>query len=480
MSLPLLDRTLVPRSRRPERILQFGGGNFLRGFADWVVHEMNEKLDFNAGVVVVQSVSQTGVRQYNAQDGLYTLMLTGMQDGTAKQEITVVDCIQRALSATYDFEDFLALARSESIEVVLSNTTENGIVFDKNDALTDVPPGSFPGKLTRLLYERYLFFSGQQDKGWVIIPCELIEDNGTRLKHIVLQLAETWQLQDGFPQWLEASCTFCNTLVDRIVSGYPNNAAEIQAQLGYTDELLTEGESFHLWVITASPAVQKVFPADQAGLQVVFASDIHPYRVRKVRILNGAHTAMVPLAYLYGLRTVRESVEDHLMGNFIEKLVFEEILPTLDLPSDSLRSYASDVLNRFRNPFIRHQLISIALHATAKFTTRILPSLLEYHQRMGKLPERIVLAFAAQLVFYRGVTLSGETIALNDDPAVLNFFQQVWEAHGEDIPTLVQVILAEKSCWGMDLLEVPGLAERLSGAVSDLLTQPLTDVLDRF
>ncbi|MDP4821558.1 MAG: tagaturonate reductase, partial [Saprospiraceae bacterium] len=291
MSLPLLDRTLVPRSRRPERILQFGGGNFLRGFADWVVHEMNEKLDFNAGVVVVQSVSQTGVRQYNAQEGLYTLMLTGMQDGTAKQEITVVDCIQRALSATYDFEDFLALARSESIEVVLSNTTENGIVFDKNDALTDVPPGSFPGKLTRLLYERYLFFSGQQDKGWVIIPCELIEDNGTRLKHIVLQLAETWQLPDGFQQWLEASCTFCNTLVDRIVSGYPNNAAEIQAKLGYTDELLTEGESFYLWVITASPAVQKVFPADQAGLQVVFASDIHPYRVRKVRILNGAHTA---------------------------------------------------------------------------------------------------------------------------------------------------------------------------------------------
>jgi len=480
MALPLLNRSLRQLPRRPERILQFGGGNFLRGFADWVVHVMNQKLDYNAGIVVVQSVSQTGVRQYNDQDGLYTLMLTGIKNGVAQQETILVDAVQRALSATHDFEDFLAIARQPSIEVVLSNTTENGIVFDPNDRLSDAPPASFPGKLTRLLFERYRFFEGNPDKGWVIIPCELIEDNGSQLRTIVLQLAEAWQLPEDFRTWVTRTCTFCNTLVDRIVSGYPKDADAIQQQLGYADTLLTEGEQFHLWVISASAAAQKVFPADQTGLQVIFAEDIAPYRLRKVRILNGAHTAMVPLAYLYGLRTVRESVEDPHMGRFIEKLVFDEILPTLDFPGDELRQFASDVLNRFRNPYIRHQLISIALNATAKFTTRILPSLLEYRQRKGALPERIVLAFAAQLIFYRGKTLTGDPIALNDDPAVLAFFARVWEAHEGNVPALVKEVLAAEAFWGMNLLKVPGLEDRLSQSVIALLTQPLSDVLDRF
>lgn len=477
MSLPLLNRTLKPIPRRPERILQFGGGNFLRGFADWVVHVMNEKLDYNAGIVVVQSVSPTGARQYNDQDGLFTLLLTGIQDGKTRQDISLIDCVQRALSASFDFAEFLALARQESIEIVLSNTTENGIVLDPEDQLSDTPPGSFPGKLTLLLYERFRFFEGAPDRGWVIIPCELIENNGHILKNIVLQLADLWDLPVNFKSWVEESCTFCNTLVDRIVSGYPKNAADIEAQLGYTDTLLTEGESFHLWVIESGAVAQKAFPADKAGLQVVFADDIQPYRVRKVRILNGAHTAMVPLAYLYGLRTVRDSVEDPLMGDFIEKLVFEEILPTLDLPEAELRGYARDVLNRFRNPYIHHQLISISLNATAKFTTRVLPSLIEYRNRKGVLPKRIVLAFAAQILFFRGQTKEGEAIALNDDPAAIGFFAECWRTHVQDIPGLVKAVLAQESFWGVNLLEVSGLADELSRAVSDLLDKPIADVL---
>lgn len=477
MSLPLLNRTLKPVPRRPERILQFGGGNFLRGFADWVVHVMNEKLDYNAGIVVVQSVSRTGARQYNEQDGLYTLLLTGIQEGEARQDISLIDCVQRALSASFDFEEFLALARQASIEVVFSNTTENGIVLEPSDKPDDAPPGSFPAKLTLLLYERFRFFEGDPQKGWVIIPCELIEDNGNQLKNIVFQLAELWQLPPAFKSWVEESCTFCNTLVDRIVSGHPKNAADIEAQLGYTDTLLTEGESFHLWVIESGAAAQKAFPADKAGLQVVFADDIQPYRVRKVRILNGAHTAMVPLAYLFGLRTVRESVEDPLMGDFIEKLVFEEIIPTLDLPEAELQNYASDVLNRFRNPYIYHQLISISLNATAKFTTRVLPSLLEYRNRKGTLPKRMVLALAAQILFFSGKTKEGEAIALNDDPAAVDFFAACWKNHANDIPGLVTAVLAQETFWGMNLQEVPGLLAALSAALSDLLHKPIADVL---
>ncbi len=290
-------------------------------------------------------------------------------------------------------------------------------------------------------------------------------------------MAAHWDLPAAFSEWLKASCTFCNTLVDRIVSGYPENAVEIQQELGYTDHLLTEGEQFHLWVIEDNPAVREAFPADRAGVEVVFAKDIQPYRLRKVRILNGAHTAMVPLAYLYGLRTVRESVEDDTIGNFIRNLVFEEIIPALDMPEAALRRFAEDVLDRFRNPYIHHLLISISLNATAKFATRVLPSLLEYQNRKGELPPRMVMAFAAQILFYRGQTLDGENIALNDDEGTLGFFRDAWERFGEDIPALTKHILGEQAYWGSDLNEIPLLTATLTENIENILHQPLKDVL---
>lgn len=471
MTYPLLNRTNYPAARRTERILQFGEGNFLRAFVDWMVHAMNQQSVFDGGVVVVQPIAQGLIHLLNEQGGLYTLYLTGLKDGQAVREPILVDCIQRGIDPYADFAAFLETARQPSFEFVISNTTEAGIAFAEQDKLEDAPPGSFPGKLTRWLWERFQTLGQTSAPGLTLLPCELIDKNGDKLRTAVLQYAQHWDLPAAFSQWVQQSCTFCNTLVDRIVPGYPKDRMEeIRTELGYDDKLVVEGEQFHLWVIEAPESVQRAFPAPAAGLNVRYTPDLTPYRTRKVRILNGAHTAMVPVGYLSGISTVKETVEDAEIGPYVRNLIFEEIIPTLDLPEAELKSFANEVLDRFRNPFIKHFLISIALNSISKFETRVLPSLLEFQRRKKALPKHIVFSLAALIRFYAG-EWQEESIPLNDDAVWVEWFHAEWKKvhhNRQTLEDLVREVFERREMWGMDLNLIPGLAEMTTGFLQEI------------
>ncbi|GAB6087684.1 tagaturonate reductase [Alkaliphilus crotonatoxidans] len=456
--------------KHPERIIQFGEGNFLRAFTNWIVDKMNKETDFNGGVLVVQPLNQGLVAMLNEQDGLYTHYMNGIKGGKAVSESYVNQSITRGLNLYTDYDAYLEAAENPALRFVISNTTEAGITFNENDRLEDKPQSSFPGKLTAFLYHRYLSFKGDPGKGLILFPCELIDRNGEKLREIVLRLAGLWNLEENFIKWIKEANTFCNTLVDRIVPGYPKERIEeIHQQLGYQDNLVVESEQFHLWVIEGPQWIKDEFPAHQVGLNVLFVDDMTPYRTRKVRILNGAHTTMVPVAYLYGLETVKEAVEDEIVGKYIYRAIFEEIIPTLDLPEKELVDFANDVLDRFRNPFIKHYLMSIALNSMSKFETRVLPSLLEYKKRKNQLPEALVFSLAALIYFYKGER-NGEAIKLADDQDLLDFFAELWgqyDGSTEALSSIVRAVLSKERIWKMDLNEVEGL----TGAVTKVLVK---------
>jgi len=446
-----LSRKSVRTNTYTTRILQFGEGNFLRAFADWMIHEMNQKADFDAGVIVIQPIDKGLVNVLNDQDGLYTLYLNGIKDGKAQSKHQLIDCIQKGIDPYLDYNAYLNEASNPDLRFVISNTTEAGISHKPDDQLDDRPPSSFPAKLTVWLLERYKRFRGAGDKGLVFIPCELIDRNGDNLKRIVLQYAQEWKLEQGFIDWINKHNTFCNTLVDRIVPGYPTTKVDAIAQeLGYLDQLLVEGEMFHLWVIEGPDSVKREFPSEIAGLNVIFTEDMQPYRTRKVRILNGAHTSLVPVGYLYGIDKVRESVEDKTVGRFLEEAIFREICPTMEMPQEELHAFANDVLDRFRNPYLEHALVSISLNSVSKYRTRVLPSVLAYIEGGQGSPKRLLFSLAALLAFYKG-DRNGEPIPLNDDQDVLDFFKMQWNTNGQDLPALVKASLSNKSFWGMDL-----------------------------
>jgi tagaturonate reductase len=459
--MPHLNRLTADRPQTlPVKILQFGKGNFLRAFVDWMVDILNEKTDFGGAVEIIQSVSRGTAAEFQAQDGLYHVVLNGMQHGRTVSETRLISCVIDAFSPYDDFQRFLESARNPELRFIISNTTEAGIVFDAADADPYALADSFPGKVTQLLYHRFQTFQGAADKGLILIPCELIEKNGDKLRETVLQYADHWKLPAAFTDWIQSANTFCNSLVDRIVPGFPKDTIrDIQKAIGYTDNLVVTAEPFHLWVIEAPAAVQQAFPADQAGLQVKFVQDLTPYRTRKVRILNGAHTALVPVAYLRGLRTVRDAVEDSYAGAFLREAIYKEIIPTLDLPASELEQFASDVMERFQNPFIRHELSSIALNSISKYKVRVLPSVLEFYKRKGTLPENLLHALAALILFYRG-THHGETLPVNDTPEILEFFKHVWKTGDADYA--VRETLANKTFWDQDLTQVPGLLARVT------------------
>lgn len=457
----LLNKTTFPgHQSRPEKILQFGEGNFLRCFVDWMFHELNKSGKFNGSVVAVQPIANGMANMLNAQDGLYTIYLRGLKNGKPESTHETVDVISRAINPYEDFDAYLKTAEQPEMRYIISNTTEAGIAYDDSDLPTLTPPSSYPAKLTVWLNHRYKTFNGDASKGVHIIPCELIEKNADNLKRIVLQLADRWALGEDFVQWLNTACTFSNTLVDRIVPGYPRERiAEITEELGFEDKQVVEGEHFHLWVIEAPESLQQELPFPSIGLDVKYVEDMAPYRTRKVRILNGAHTTLVPVAYLYGLDTVRESVEHPVVGKFIKEAIFEEIIPTLDLSKEELEQFANDVIDRFRNPYIKHLLMSISLNSWSKFETRVLPSLLEYKNRKGSIPQKLSFALAATIAFYRGKR-GEEAISLNDDLVLLELLKAAWAKYDgtdESIESVVVEVLGFEKNWKMDLNKVEGL-----------------------
>lgn len=450
----------------PVKVLQFGEGNFLRAFADWMVDLMNEKAGFNGSVQIIQPLENGMAHQLNAQDGLYHVVLNGLKNGQAQQIMRLITAVNGVIDPYKDIESFLNTAKNPDLKFVISNTTEAGIAFDPQDHSPATLPRSFPGKLTLLLHQRFKHFNGDPSKALTILPCELIDKNGHELKKVVLQYAELWNLSKEFTAWIEKHTVFCNTLVDRIVPGFPkDNIAEIQQQIGYEDTMVVMGEFFHLWVIEGPPSLADRLPLLKAGLDVKFVKDLSPYRTRKVRILNGAHTAMVPVAYLHGLRTVREAVENEYIGKFIREAVFEEIIPTLDLPSDELQQFAHDVIERFQNPFIRHELMSIALNSFSKYQVRVLPSILEFIKRKKSLPEKLLFSLAALIRFYKG-EWSGEIIPLKDTPEVLDFMKRVWQT--EDYKKIAQDVLGNVSFWGQDLTQIDGMVDFVANSLTKI------------
>lgn len=447
---------------RPEKVLQFGGGNFLRAFVDWMIDHLNKAGGFNGSVVVVKPTKGGDYATLRAQDGLFHVNLNGIRNGELVTENTLVDCVSRVIHPYNEWPAYLATAEQEALRYIISNTTEAGIAFSADDRPKDEPPKEFPAKLTLWLHHRYQHFQGAADKGCVILPCELIENNGEALRDCILQYAEAWSLESEFSNWISESNVFCNTLVDRIVSGYPrDNAADLQEVLGYEDALLVAGEYYHSWVIQGPAALQQEMGFDQTDLNVKFVDDLDTYRTIKVRMLNGAHTSMVPVGYLSGMRSVREAIEETNIGNYVRQLLELEVMPTLDAPESELEAFAEAVIDRFLNPSIYHKLISISLNSTSKFRTRLLPSLLAYVEKKDALPPRIVLALAALIVFYKG-EWQDEKIPLQDDADRLTFFRELWSTAEQDPVELAGKVLGQEEWWGQNLNEIKGLQDMLA------------------
>lgn len=447
---------------RPERIIQFGEGNFLRAFVDWIISQMDEHTDFNGSVVIVQPIEKGLVDLLNSQDGLYHVNLQGMEKGQTVNSFRLIDVVSRAINPYRDFEDYEKLAELPEVRFVISNTTEAGIAFDPSCQLTDRPASSYPGKLTQLLYHRFQYFKGDPQKGLIIMPCELIFQNGHVLKKTIEQYIDLWNLGEDFRKWFETACRVYATLVDRIVPGFPKkDIDQIQQKLQYEDRMVVQGEAFHLWVIEAPEELENEFPARKAGLNVLFVPSEAPYHARKVTLLNGPHTVLAPVAFLSGVNIVRDACQHPVIGAFIREVMFNELMETLDLPKPELMQFAEDVLERFNNPFVDHQVTSIMLNSFSKFATRDLPGLKVYLQRKNKLPEGIVLGLAAIITYYKGgVRADGTAYSPNDLPEIVSFVQALWEK--DDIREMAEKILAADWIWHEDLNQIPGLTDRLA------------------
>ncbi len=472
-----LNRKNVQAVKYPEKIIQFGEGNFLRAFVDWIIWKTDKATDFNAGVVVVQPIDRGMVDVLNEQDGLYHLNLQGIDKGTPVDSLDMIDVISRGINPYRDFDSYISLAENPDIRFVISNTTEAGIAFDPSCRLEDRPASSYPGKLTQLLYHRYEFFKGDKSKGLLIFPCELIFLNGKELRKCIRQYIDLWNLGDGFRDWFETACGVYCTLVDRIVPGYPkDNIDELLARAGYEDRLVVKAEIFHLWVIEAPESVAREFPADKAGLNVLFVPSEAPYHERKVTLLNGPHTVLSPVGYLSGLDTVKECVEDPLIGKFVRKVMYDELIETLDLPMSELKQFADAVIERFVNPYVKHFVTSIMLNSFPKYKTRDLPGLKTYLNRKGTLPQGLVLGLAGIITYYKGGKRGDVDIVPADDAAITGLLKELWA--GGDVAKVAQGVLGAEFIWGEDLNEIPGLTDMLTAQLELIRTEGMRKAVE--
>jgi tagaturonate reductase len=469
---------------RPIKVLQYGEGNFLRAFVDYMIDVANEAKVFDGNIAIVKPIAYGNLEAFHAQDNQYTLSLRGKENGETKVVNRVITSVSDSVAAIEDYEKYADYAKSETLRFVVSNTTEAGIVYDETDSFESNPPKTFPGKLTKLLFERFQFFNGDNSKGLVMIPCELIENNGSNLKKCILQFANLWKFGDEFTNWIENACVFCSTLVDRIVTGYPRDEAEAMCKdLGYEDTLLCTGELFALWVIESDKDISKELPLDKAGLPVIFTDNQKPYRERKVRILNGAHTSFVLASFLAGNDYVLESMQDSDVKEFMTKTIFDEIIPTLTLPKDELESFANSVIERFENPYIKHALLSISLNSVSKWKSRCLPSFREYVNKFGKLPVNLTFSLASLMAFYRSSereesALIGhrgdETYKILDDDSVLDFFAKTAE-----LPTkeFVEAYLKSVEFFGEDMTKYEGLVDMVTSYIDSINAKGMREVI---
>ncbi|MGF0034368.1 tagaturonate reductase [Bariatricus sp. SGI.154] len=473
----------------PEKVLQFGEGNFLRAFVDYFFDNLNEKADFNGKVTVVQPLPKhtpTSVPEFlNEQEGLYTLYLRGFENGQEVNAKRVISCVSRCINAYSDYEELMKCADNPELRYITSNTTEAGIVYDPACQFTDAPASSYPGKLTQFLYRRFERFGNEKGKGFIILACELIDDNGKVLKDCVIRHARQWNLSEEFIQWVEAENVFCSTLVDRIVTGYPRTEADaINEANGYEDKVLNTGEVFGFWVIEGPEWLNKELPFAKAGLPVIITDNHKPYKQRKVRILNGAHTSMVLGAYLAGQDIVRNCMADEVICRFMNKAIYEEIIPTLTLPKDELESFAFSVTERFKNPFIDHALLSISLNSTSKWKARVLPTVKDYIKNTGMLPTCLTTSFALYIAFYRGNELTdaglkavrpnGDSYTISDDRSVLEFYL----AHKDDSARdLAYAVCQNTDFWGEDLSALPGFSDMVAGVLERIETKGTYEVM---
>jgi len=455
--------------KAPEKVLQFGEGNFLRAFADYWFDVSNEKAGWNGKCVLVCPIQGGLSDLINEQEGLYTLYLRGRENGEKVDRKRVISVVSRCLNPyrDADFDAMMEVARSADLEYVVSNTTEAGIVYDPACQLADRPASSFPGKLTQVLLER--FKAGQ--KGLVILSCELIDNNGKELLKCVNQYIDQWELSDEFRKYVNEDCLFCSTLVDRIVPGRirdPKEVERLEQLHGYSDPLLDVGEVFGVWNIEGPAWLEEKLPFKKAGLNCPVVPDVTPYKKRKVRILNGAHTGFVLGAYLAGFDIVRDCMQNDTVLNFMNTMLYDEVIPTLPLDKDDLMNFASAVQDRFNNPFVNHELMSISLNSTSKWRARDLPSLLEYKEKTGKLPECLTASFAAYMAFFsndiqelndKGLVCrraAGNDYVVSDDRFVLEFYYE----HRNDTPAeLTRAVMKDERMWGMDLTSIEGFEE---------------------
>ena len=467
----------------PERVLQFGEGNFLRAFVEDFIDQMNEKAGFDAKVVLVQPRGghPESADLYTEQEGLYTLVLRGRENGQPVERTRVISCASRCLDPKRDWDILLDCAKNPDLRFIISNTTEAGIVFDPACKQDDAPPAAFPAKLTQFLHKRWELGG----KGFIILSCELIDHNGDELKRCVKEYIKLWKLEDEFAAWVEKENVFCSTLVDRIVTGYPRKEAEqICKDLGYQDNIIDTAEVFGFWVIEGPQWIKDEFPFEKAGLPIIVVDDHTPYKQRKVRILNGAHTSMVLGAYLAGKNIVRECMEDEAIRSFMNKTIFDEVIPTLDLPKEELTEFAGSVIDRFNNPYIDHQLLDISLNSTAKWKARVMPSLTEFYKRQGKLPKCITFSFAAYIAFYHTAKEKGEncligrrgdgTYNIKDDDWTLDFYL---EHKDDDAKAIAHAVVNNERMWGDTLAKLPGFEDAVVAALERIEAVGMYDAM---
>lgn len=483
--MELLSRSKTGKKERPIKVLQFGEGNFLRGFVDYMIDIANEKGEFDGDIVLVKPIEFGTLDRFRAQECQYTVSLRGIVDGKSTVLNRIVTSVADVVAAHEEYERYSSYAKLDTLRYIVSNTTEAGIVYDESDKLEMNPPKSFPAKLAKFLYERYQYFNGAMDKGLVMLPVELIDDNGIHLKECVLKQADNWNLEDGFKKWVNEACIFTSTLVDRIITGYPREEdAKLWEEWGYRDELIVTGEPFALWVIESEKEIRGEFPLDKAGLPVIFTDNQKPYKQRKVRILNGAHTSFVLASYLAGNDTVLESMKDELVYQFMRSTIFDEVIPTLTLPEKDLVDFAEAVTTRFNNPYVKHALLSISLNSVSKWRARCMPSFLGYIEKTGKLPKHLTFSLAALMAFYQGTEIrdkalighrNGEEYNIMDDAAVLEYFAANSTKPSKEF---AHGFLSNLDFFGQDLTQIEGLEDTVATYLDEIAEKGMRKTME--